>query len=580
MTSWVRERLGAAGAPAMLEGGPSFAYVFGSVLVFLLVFEGLTGIALGMFYSPSTTDAWGSVAYLQDQTTWGWLVRGLHHHGGGAIVVVAGLHLVQTAVAGAYKKPRELVWWLGVLLLVLVVVWAVTGYVLRWDQEGYWANRVELGIAAGGPFGAQIQQVALGGNDHGNLSLTRFYGLHALLFPVLVGALGYLHVKVARRHGTTPVRANRTAPRFPDQAVRDAIACAVALAMLMGVVVAREGVELAAPADPSQSYDARPLWYFRWLFELRELAGSAEKLVALAAPAIVGGFLVALPLLDRGPSRRVRARLPWLGGLAGLLALIGALTMMSFARDANDGALAKRQERARAVAARARELAKTHGVPSSGGQDVWLAAPGARGRKVFADNCRGCHEDVERRAPLITAGHGDRAWMRDFLSDPSGDKFWGRTQLVLSQPLAEAWKDSWLEFLAPELSPMPAMNELDPADMDAVVELMYAQTGATDVDAAKRTAGVKVFGAVCSDCHELAFEVVGQGGPNLVGLGSRAYYFDFVGNPKHPLYMGPDRSFMPRFDAELSIEDRAAVADYLVWLRTATPQDLAALDGP
>ena len=187
LSAFLRERTGAGRAPVMtIEGGASFAYVFGAVLVFLLAFETLTGLALAAFYAPSATDAWASVAYIQDQSTWGWLVRGAHHHGGGAIVVVGGLHLVQTAVAGAYKKPRELVWWLGLLLLMLVLAWAVTGYVLRWDQAGYWANQVELGITAGTPVvGEPIRKLALGGNDYGNLTLTRFYALHVVALPLL-----------------------------------------------------------------------------------------------------------------------------------------------------------------------------------------------------------------------------------------------------------------------------------------------------------------------------------------------------------------------------------------------------------
>jgi ubiquinol-cytochrome c reductase cytochrome b subunit len=161
IVAFVRERAALGESkPAMLEGGASFAYVFGKVLVFLLLVEAVTGAALSAFYSPSSTDAWASVAYVQDQSTWGWIVRGIHHHGGGAIVVVAGLHLVQTAVAGAYKRPRELVWWLGVLLLVLTLAWAVTGFVLRWDQEGYWANHVGMGALV--PLSATDSRAAIG----------------------------------------------------------------------------------------------------------------------------------------------------------------------------------------------------------------------------------------------------------------------------------------------------------------------------------------------------------------------------------------------------------------------------------
>ena len=142
--SWLRERTAPAATPATVPG-PSFAYVAGWVLVMLLGVQAVTGAALAAFYAPTTTDAWASVAYIQDQMNAGWLIRGLHHHGASALVIVAGLHLAQTALYGAYKRPRELVWWLGIVLLLLVLAFAITGYVLRWDQAGYWANQVEGG---------------------------------------------------------------------------------------------------------------------------------------------------------------------------------------------------------------------------------------------------------------------------------------------------------------------------------------------------------------------------------------------------------------------------------------------------
>lgn len=604
VVAFLRDR-GAIGdsTPAMLEGGASFAYVFGKVIVFLLLVEGLTGAALAAFYSPSTTDAWGSVAYIQDQSSMGWLVRGIHHHGGGAIVIVAGLHLVQTAVAGAYKKPRELVWWLGVVLLLVTLAWAVTGYVLRWDQAGYWANRVELGIAAGTPvIGGTIKDLALGGNDYGNLTLTRFYALHVIVLPAVVALLTGAHIWLAKKHGPTPVRDRAPAPRWPDQAIRDAFAMLVALVALVAYVGIQHGADLASPADPSNAYDARPLWYFRWLFELRELSGSAEKIVALIVPAIVGGFLIGLPILDNGPDRSLKSRKLWIGALAGLLAAIGALTVMSFARDSGNAELGKRQEEAAKLADRARLLARTNGVPATAALDVFSTTPMYKARQLFATKCAGCHVDPkERKAPLIGPGHGDRAWLKAFLADPSGDLYWGRTKLV-----AEAKKAQALEAAKPKQEPKPDDKKPDgkkpdkpddkkpdgPVDLtmkpveltgkqlDDLVEYIYAQSGAPDAIKAKVDEGVKVFESTCNDCHTNVEDVAGSSGPNLYGLGSRTGYFSFISNPKSPIHMTDAMSGMPRFDKELSLADRDAIAEYLVWLRTATQAQLDALDPP
>ena len=575
--AFMRERIGATDrAPSMIEGGASFAYVFGSVLVFMLVVEALTGLALAAFYSPSATDAWASVAYIQDRASWGWVVRGLHHHGGAAIVIVAGLHLVQTAVAGAYKRPRELVWWLGVLLLVLCLAWAVTGYVLRWDQAGFWANRVEMQIASGTPLvGEQVRSLAIGGNDYGNLTLTRFYALHVILLPAVVTLVTVGHVLLARRHGATPLRARRPSPRWPDQALRDAVAMALVFAILLTYVISQHGADLAAPADPARAYDARPLWYLRWLFELRTITNS--EIVALVAPAIVGGFLVALPLLDARPGRAVRGRLPWLGACAGLFALIGALSVMSFARDAGDDKLAARRADADKRAARARMLAREHGVPVTGAQDVYLTAPFAKARAIYAERCANCHAETstERKGPIIGAGHGDRAWLRAFLLDPSDDAYWGKTKLVAESKKAAADPDAGIADLT--MQPVTVTGR----DLDALVEMLYAESGAPDVDEAKRIAGAKVYDeASCNDCHSMKEGEPGASAPNLHGLGSVTHYTDFIGNPKLPLHMNDDKGQMPRFDRELSHAEREALAEYLVWLRTATPADVEALGMP
>src|SRR5206468_4990341 len=124
------------------------------------------------------------------------------------------------------------------------------------------------------------------------------------------------HVAIARRH----------TPGTWSQGLRDAFVMAIVFAFLIGYVVSQHGADLAAPADPSAAYDARPLWYFRWLFELRHLAGSFEQFAALAAPAVVAGLLVMIPLLDRDASASARKRMPFIAAVGGLLAVIGALT--------------------------------------------------------------------------------------------------------------------------------------------------------------------------------------------------------------------------------------------------------------
>jgi len=544
--SWLGERLGKR-EPTMMRGAPSWAATLGWALVFLLALEAVTGAALAAFYSPSTTDAWASVAYIQDQAALGWLIRGLHFHGGGAIAIVAGAHLLQTALFGAYKKPRELTWWVGILLLVLVLAWAITGYVLRWDQAGYWANKVEVGIAAGTPgVGSVIRALAIGGNDYGNLTLTRFYALHIAVLPALVFGLVGFHLWLAKKHGNTPRTSTKeTQPRFPGQTIRDAIVMAAVFAALLAYVVSQHGADLAGPADPSQAFDARPLWYFRWLFLLRELAGSAEKLVAMAAPAVVGGLLVALPLIDRAPDRTIGKRLPYVGIAAGLMALIAALTLVSVVSD-NKPEHQKALAEADKLATIARDNAVLYGVPATGALGVYDAAPFAKAKRLFEQRCKDCHDGPKRKGPLIVQGHGNRAWLRGMISTPSGDAYWGHTKLAKTE------------------GAMKPMDALKPEELDAVVEWLWAESGASDIDATKRKAGEAVFDGACSDCHSREEGVSGNA-PALATLGSRAYYLSYISNPKSALHMGKN-SEMPRFDAELSLADRDELAAYLTTL--------------
>jgi mono/diheme cytochrome c family protein len=298
----------------------------------------------------------------------------------------------------------------------------------------------------------------------------------------------------------------------------------------------------------------------RWLFELRVLSGSFEQLAAMAAPAIVGGFLLALPLLDHGTERRPMRRKLWLGALAGLFALIGALTVASFARDANDPELAKRQAKSVALANKARALAATNGVPVTGPLDVFKTPKFWKARTLFAARCTNCHDadSKDRKGPVITLGHGDRVWLTAFLKGPSGDHFWGRTKLAKTEAA---------------MKPV----ELPASDLADLAEALYAESGADGIDVAKRDRGRKTFEAACTDCHSLEEGVAGAAGPSLAGLGSRDWYTSFIGNPKSALHMGKDNSEMPRLDRDLTIVERDAIAEYMVWLRTATVQDLRAL---
>ncbi|MBX3225167.1 MAG: cytochrome bc complex cytochrome b subunit, partial [Labilithrix sp.] len=266
------KRLGAHLLDEPIKGGARWAYVFGSALLGSFMVQAVTGVALMTSYAPSDKTAWASVHFIQFQQAGGWLVRGLHHFGAQAMVILLGAHLAQVALFGAYKKPREVTWWLGLGLLAITLGFALTGYLLPWDQKGYWATRVATNIAGTVPVvGDATQRLLQGGPEYGSLTLTRFYTLHVVVLPALLVALVAAHVALFRRHGVTPpakADLSRVDAFFPKQLFKDVVAVLAVVGIVFVLAIREHGAPLDAPADPSSDYPARPEWYFLALFQL------------------------------------------------------------------------------------------------------------------------------------------------------------------------------------------------------------------------------------------------------------------------------------------------------------------------
>ncbi len=562
VADWLDERTGyrASLASALDEevlGGARFAYVFGSVLTFLLVLQMTTGVFLAMYYSPSATDAWASVAFLNDQVSAGWFVRGLHSHGASAMVIVSGMHLFQVAAFGAYKKPRELNWIVGVLMLGLLLAFALTGYLLPWDQTGYWATQVATGIAGTAPVaGQQMQEASQAGNGYGNLTITRFFALHVFVLPAILIGLTVLHIALFRKHHQTPPwwldekeLRRRTQPFWPDQMFKDMLAMALVFAVLVIVNFKTHGAPLDAPADPSTAFDARPEWYFRSLFQgLKYFHGIAEVIVALGAPVLVGGILLALPFLDRGPSNNPRKRIPYLAALGVVFAVAGGLTLVSYMEDRGSDAFQKAKAEAHESAQKARALAVEYGVPPAGGPAVFTLEPGYLGKKLFERDCAGCHAGSinDRKGPEILPGFNNREYIAALLRNPSANRFFGPTKLDDMKPVTEKGED-----------------------FAALVELVYAQTGADDANAALASKGQELFdNGSCSDCHAIDWETEEEIGPNLGKRGNPEMLREFIVDPGHLRWYG-ERNEMPANKNTYSEAELDELVGYLVGLRTA-----------
>jgi quinol-cytochrome oxidoreductase complex cytochrome b subunit/mono/diheme cytochrome c family protein len=324
-----------------LPGGSRWTAAFGSLLLFVFALQAITGILLTMNYAASVDTAYPSVKYIQEEVPLGAFIRSLHHWGSSAMVVLLLFHLVQVYVWGAYKKPRELTWMVGVLLLICILGLAFTGYLLPWDAKAYWATKVGLGILSTTPWiGGGLRILLQGGPEMGNLTLTRFFTLHAFLLPGLVVFLVMVHLYLFRVNGVTPswweseaqLKAKEE-PFWPGQVWKDGVLALVFL-LGLGLWCAFRPASLEEAANPAKPYEARPEWYFMFLFELlRYFKGPYEVVGTFYLPALFFLVLFFWPFLDRSPQRDPRRRPISIGLFGTATAALVGMTIFAVVTD-------------------------------------------------------------------------------------------------------------------------------------------------------------------------------------------------------------------------------------------------------
>jgi ubiquinol-cytochrome c reductase cytochrome b subunit len=401
---WIESRTGYRGVvkhalDEPIPGGARWRYVFGSALTATFLIQLLTGLLLMMTYSPSSTTAWGSVYFITYRMNMGWLLRGIHHFGSQAMVILLVLHLAQVVLAGAYRAPREMNWWLGIGLMFVTLGFSLTGYLLPWDQKGYWATKVATNIMGGTPLiGPYLRSVLVGGAEYGNQTLTRFFALHVGFFPLALFALLGAHVALFRKHGVThPVETRGRMGRFwPHQVFLDVVVSVIVVGILCGFSVQEYlqhgGPNLDAPADPASSdYPARPEWYFLSLFQMLKLfPGEQEMIGTIVVPGAIVAVLLLLPLLDKLLPRRLGHFL----ACAFVFALLGGAGYLTYQATVADLTNAKFQDdrgRAEEAARRARFLADNVGIAPEGAGYLLARDPLYHGRRVLEQKCLSCH---------------------------------------------------------------------------------------------------------------------------------------------------------------------------------------------
>ncbi|MBR7553244.1 menaquinol-cytochrome c reductase cytochrome b subunit [Allobacillus sp. GCM10007491] len=181
----------------------AFVYCFGGLTFFVVVIQILSGMFLTMYYVPDIENAWESVRYLQTEVAHGQIVRGMHHWGASVVIVMIFLHTLRVFFQGAYKKPRELNWVVGVLLFFVILGLGFTGYLLPWDNKAFFATQVGLEIAESVPFiGTEIKTLLAGDPTIvGAQTLTRFFAIHVFFLPAVLFGLLAAHFIMIRRQG-------------------------------------------------------------------------------------------------------------------------------------------------------------------------------------------------------------------------------------------------------------------------------------------------------------------------------------------------------------------------------------------
>jgi len=209
IVGWVDERTGVGGlTKGMLfrkvPKGTNWFYTLGSATMFAFLSQAVTGVVLAMYYDPDPSRAYDSVQHITNDVFLGSLVRGMHRWGATVMIVLIFIHMGRVFFFGAYKYPRELNWVIGVVLLVLTLGMALTGYLLPFDQRSFWASVVAVNITGTGPVvGPYLADFLRAGPEFSATTLSRFYAIHMLLIPGLIAALIGVHLYLVAKLGTT-----------------------------------------------------------------------------------------------------------------------------------------------------------------------------------------------------------------------------------------------------------------------------------------------------------------------------------------------------------------------------------------
>ncbi len=349
---WLDDRLSlsVAGQMAKKKDVPvhkhTIWYYLGGMTLFLFCVQVATGILLLFYYRPSAEDAYESIQFLMAEVEFGWLIRSIHHWSANLMIFTAFLHLFSVMLLKAYRRPREVTWMSGVLLLGISMAFGFTGYLLPWNELAYFATRVGTQIMEAVPVaGAFLATVLRGGSDVSGATLTRFYAIHVAVLPMMVTFLLFLHLFLVQKQGMSePLDVEQEGgskekmPFFPNFLLRDLVGWLTALAIL-AALAAYFPAELGEKADPFAPAPAgiKPEWYFMFMFQtLKYLPAHIlwfeGEVVGILAFGLLGLALFVVPFIDRRADRGERSRwFTWM--VIAVIIYIIVLTYLGYTAD-------------------------------------------------------------------------------------------------------------------------------------------------------------------------------------------------------------------------------------------------------
>jgi ubiquinol-cytochrome c reductase cytochrome b subunit len=306
----------------------NFWYYFGSLAVVILVLQILTGIWLTMNYNPSAEGAFDSIEYIMRDVPFGWLLRYMHSTGASFFFIVIYMHMFRAMLYGSYKKPRELVWIIGLLIYLCLMMEAFFGYLLPWGQMSFWGAKVITSLFGAVPFiGDWLMEIIRGDFNVSGVTLNRFFALHVVAIPIILLGLVLVHIISLHEVGSNnpdgidikKLKDANGVPKdgiafHPYYTVKDAVGLVVFLILFCTVLFyfpTMGGYFLEAPNfDPANALvtpeHIAPVWYFTPFYAI--LRAVPDKLAGVVAMGVAVVIFFFLPWLDRSKVRSIRYR--------------------------------------------------------------------------------------------------------------------------------------------------------------------------------------------------------------------------------------------------------------------------------